>query len=89
MKGAVLHLKTAVIDDISSMVGSNNMDFLSFLHNTEANAVIFDTVFAQKMEAMFKEDLAESDELFLTQWHQRPWTKHIVERLAWIFKYWL
>ncbi len=89
MKGAVLHSKTAVVDGIWSMVGSSNMDSLSFLHNTEANAVILDTVFAQKMEAMFKEDLAESEELFSTQWHQRPWTNHIMERLAWIFKYWL
>jgi cardiolipin synthase A/B len=89
MKGAVLHSKTAVFDGVWAMVGSSNMDSLSFLHNTEANAVILDTAFAQKMEAMFKEDLAESDELFPAQWHQRPWTNHIIERLAWIFKYWL
>jgi cardiolipin synthase A/B len=89
MKGAVLHSKTAVIDGVWSMVGSSNIDLLSFLHNTEANAVILDTVFAQKMEAMFTEDLAKSDEIFPGQWDQRPWTNRMRETLAWIFKYWL
>jgi cardiolipin synthase A/B len=89
MKGAVLHSKTAVIDGVWSMVGSSNMDLLSFLHNTEANAVILDTDFARKMEAMFKEDLAVSDEIFPAQWDQRPWTNRIKETLARLFKYWL
>jgi cardiolipin synthase A/B len=89
MKGAVLHSKTVVIDGVWSMVGSSNMDLLSFLHNTEANAVILDTDFARKMEAMFKEDLAVSDEIFPAQWAQRPWTNRIKETLARLFKYWL
>jgi cardiolipin synthase A/B len=89
MKGAVLHSKTAVIDGVWSMVGSSNMDSLSFRHNTEANAVILDTDFAKKMEAMFIEDLAESEEIFSAQWDQRPWTNRIKETLARIFEYWL
>ena len=89
MKGAVLHSKTAVIDSVWSMVGSSNMDSLSFLHNTEANAVILDTVFAKKMEAMFIEDLAISEEIFPAQWDQRPWKNRIKETLARLFEYWL
>ncbi|MGM0395300.1 MAG: cardiolipin synthase [Thermodesulfobacteriota bacterium] len=89
MKSAVLHSKTAVIDSVWSMVGSSNLDSLSFLHNTEANAVILDTDFAKKMEAMFMEDLAISEEIFPAQWDQRPWKNRIKETLARFFKYWL
>jgi len=89
MKGAVLHSKTAVIDSVWSMVGSSNMDSLSFRHNTEANAVILDTDFAKKMGAMFIEDLTISEEIFPAKWDQRPWTNRIKETLARLFEYWL
>jgi cardiolipin synthase A/B len=89
MKGAVLHSKTAVIDSVWSMVGSSNLDSLSFRHNTEANAVILDIDFAKKMEAMFIEDLAISEEIFPAQWAQRPWKNRIKETLARLFEYWL
>jgi cardiolipin synthase A/B len=36
----ILLAKTAVIDGIWSTVGSSNWDYLSFVHNDEANAVI-------------------------------------------------
>lgn len=89
MKGAVLHSKTIVIDKVWSMVGSSNMDPLSFLHITEANAVILSTDFAKKMEDMFKEDLSKSKEIFLKQWQQRPWKNRFLEKIARIFDYWL
>ncbi|MFN2359194.1 MAG: phospholipase D-like domain-containing protein [Desulfotignum sp.] len=79
----------SVIDGVWSMVGSSNMDSLSFRHNTETNAVMLDTVFAKKMEAMFIEDLAISDEIFPAQWDQRSWTNRIKETLARLFEYWL
>ncbi|HKK00378.1 MAG TPA: phospholipase D-like domain-containing protein [Desulfotignum sp.] len=89
MKGAVLHSKTIVIDRVWSMVGSSNMDPLSFLHTTEANAVILSTDFAEKMEAMFQADLSKSEEIFLRQWQQRPWRIRFMEKIARIFDYWL
>jgi len=36
----LLHAKTAVIDGVWSCVGSTNLDWRSFLHNDELNAVI-------------------------------------------------
>ena len=37
---ALLHAKTAVIDGVWATVGSTNLDWRSFLHNQELNAVI-------------------------------------------------
>ena len=39
-RDAMLHAKTAVVDGIWSTVGSSNLDYRSFLHNDEVNAVI-------------------------------------------------
>src|SRR5690606_34030557 len=36
----VLHAKTAVVDGVWSTVGSSNLDYRSFIHNHEVNAVI-------------------------------------------------
>jgi cardiolipin synthase A/B len=89
MKDTVLHAKTIVIDGVWSMVGSSNMDPLSFLHLTEVNAVILSTDFAKKMEDMFKEDLSKSEEIFLKKWKQRPYYIRFMEKIARIFDYWL
>jgi cardiolipin synthase len=88
-RGSVMHAKTACIDDVWSTVGSTNLDWRSFLHNDEINAVILGRKFAAQMEAMFAADLAESDEITLEQWKRRPWTLRVRERIARIGAYWL
>ena len=44
-RDALLHVKTAVIDGVWSTVGSTNLDWRSFLHNHEVNAVVLGTEF--------------------------------------------
>jgi len=48
------------------------MDFWSFLHNDEVNAVILSPEFAVEMEQMFAKDLEESDEVTREEWKKRP-----------------
>lgn len=86
---AVLHSKTAVIDGVWTTVGSSNLDHRSFLHDAEVNAVIVDAAFSSRMEEMFAEDLAHSDEILLEDWEKRPFTNRIKEWIAQRFKYWL
>ena len=76
-KRRLLHAKTAVIDGVWSTVGSTNLDWRSLLHNDELNAVILGTEFAAQMNAIFEKDLANSGEITLADWHNRP----IQERL--------
>ena len=42
-RDALLHAKTAVIDGVWSTIGSTNLDWRSFLHNQEVNAVVLGT----------------------------------------------
>jgi cardiolipin synthase len=86
---AVLHAKTAVIDQVWSTVGSTNIDTRSFLHNREVNVVVIDTEFAVSMENAFKEDLRLSTQVTLETWQQRPQINKLKEWLARRFEYWL
>jgi cardiolipin synthase A/B len=88
-RGAVMHAKTACIDGVWSTVGSTNMDWRSFLHNDEINAVIVGRGFAAQMETMFADDIAESNAISLEQWKHRSWLSRLKERAARIGAYWL
>jgi cardiolipin synthase len=70
-RDALLHAKTAVIDGVWSTIGSTNLDWRSFLHNDEVNAVILGQDFGAQMQAMFEKDLASSNPIVLEQWEQR------------------
>jgi cardiolipin synthase len=88
-RDVLLHAKTAVVDGVWSTVGSTNMDFWSFSSNDEVNAVILNKEFAAEMEKMFAGDLAESDEIRLEEWKERPLLPRIKEWFAHRFKRWL
>jgi cardiolipin synthase len=88
-RDAVLHAKTAVIDGVWSTVGSTNMDNWSFLSDDEVNAVILDRQFAEEMEALFKNDLRDSDQILLSEWRKRPFLNKLNEWFTHLFAYWL
>ena len=88
-RGAMMHAKTACIDGVWSTIGSTNLDWRSFLHNDEINAVILGRGFAAQMETMFAADLTESDEIALDQWQHRSLMLRLKERMARIGEYWL
>ena len=86
---AILHAKTAVIDRIWSTVGTTNLDFWSFLHNDEVNAVILGRGFATKLEAAFQADLRESTQIHSDEWKARPFTDRVKEWFTRLFGRWL
>ena len=88
-RGAVMHSKTASLDGVWSTIGSTNLDWRSFLHNDELNAVILGRDFSRQMEAMFANDLVESDEINLDQWEHRSLLLRIQEWAAQLAEYWL
>jgi cardiolipin synthase len=88
-RGAVMHAKTACIDGVWSTIGSTNLDWRSFLHNDEINAVVVGRGFAKQMEVMFTDDITESNAIELKQWKHRSWFSRIKERTARIGAYWL
>ena len=86
---AVLHAKTAVVDQVWATVGSTNIDTRSFLHNKEINVVVFGPEFGLAMENTFLEDLRYSVEMTKDEWKQRPFGDKIKEWFARRFEYWL
>ncbi len=88
-RDALLHAKTAVIDGVWSTIGSTNLDWRSFLHNDEVNAVILGHGFATQMEAMFAADEAASTVITLDRWEKRSIGERVKERFARLWAYWL
>ena len=86
---ALLHAKTALIDGVWSTVGSTNLDWRSFLHNQELNAVILGAEFGQRMHQAFENDLAESQQITLEQWEQRSLDLRVKEMFGRLWQYWL
>jgi cardiolipin synthase len=88
-RGVILHAKTALIDGVWATVGSTNLDWRSFLHNHELNAVVLGAGFGAQVQAMFDRDLAASDAVTLAEWERRPVTLHLKEWFARLWAYWL
>jgi cardiolipin synthase len=88
-RGVILHSKTALIDGVWTTVGSTNLDWRSFLHNHELNAVVLGREFGQQVQAMFDKDLAESEAITLDRWRERPLGMRVKEVLARMWEYWL
>jgi cardiolipin synthase A/B len=68
--GTMLHAKTAVADGRWARVGSTNLNLASWATNWELDVVVEDTGFAEAMEAMYLEDLANATEI-VPGWQSR------------------
>jgi cardiolipin synthase A/B len=88
-RGSVLHAKTATVDGVWSTIGSTNLDWRSFLHNDELNAVVLGHEFAQQLEAMFADDQRQSDAIDLRRWQRRSPLLRLKEWTARLAEYWL
>lgn len=88
-RDALLHAKTAVIDGVWSTIGSTNLDWRSFLHNDELNAVILGADFGAQMEALFEKDLAVSERVTAEEWRRRSLWTRLKEYGARLWAYWL
>jgi cardiolipin synthase len=88
-RGVILHSKVALVDGVWATVGSTNLDWRSFLHNHELNAVVLGAEFGSQVQAMFDRDLAASDAITLEAWQRRPIDTRVKELFARIWEYWL
>jgi cardiolipin synthase len=83
----IMHAKTMVVDGYWSTVGSSNLDYLSFLHNHEVNAVILGAEFASELEDVFLADLENSVEIVAEEWRQRSLWQRAKELGSYLIRY--
>jgi cardiolipin synthase A/B len=88
-QGALLHSKTTLIDGVWCAVGSTNLDWRSFLHNDEIDAIVLSASFGDQMRAAFRNDLAQSEQLTLDKWNNRGLWLRVQEMSAGMWEYWL
>ena len=88
-QGALLHSKTTLIDGVWCAVGSTNLDWRSFLHNDEIDAIVLSPAFGDQMRAAFQADLAQSQPVTLEQWNHRGFKARMQEWTARMWEYWL
>ena len=89
LRGALLHAKTAVIDEVWSTVGSTNLDWRSFVHNDELNTIVLGEEFGRAMEGMFEADLRDATRIERARWKERSIGDQIKERAGRLLEYWL
>jgi cardiolipin synthase len=68
---ALLHSKTLVIDGVWASIGSANLDNRSFALNHELNLAFHDAGTAQRLDAIFQEDLRFAREVTYEAWKRR------------------
>jgi cardiolipin synthase A/B len=88
-KDALLHAKTACVDGVWSTIGSTNLDWRSFIHNEEANVVVFDDAFGAELNKLFERDVQRAVEITSDAWAERGIAPRLREWLARRFEYFL
>lgn len=81
-EGGFLHAKTMVVDEAIATVGTANVDTRSFKLNFESNALLYDSVTAQRLAEIFRSDLAQSREFTPAAYRRRPLYTRLMESLA-------
>ena len=81
----IIHAKIVILDGEIGVVGSTNFDIRSFNLDFEISAFIYDEKFAQRLERDFYQDLAESEEIVLEEFLNRPLSHRIKESSARLF----
>jgi cardiolipin synthase len=88
LPGAMLHAKTAIIDDAFTTVGSYNLDERSWRKNLEVNLAVEDRAFARHVRSWFERDLSAATRIDLATWRERSlarrgfeWAAYAMRRL--------
>jgi cardiolipin synthase len=79
--GPMLHCKTAVIDDFTT-IGSYNLDERSWRKNLEVNLAVEDARFADHVRQSFDQDIAHAVRMDLTTWEKRGPLRKSIEAVS-------
>jgi len=85
----VFHAKVAVLDDDLVMLGSANLDSVSFRHNLELSLMLRSRILAVALQEALDEDRAKSRLLTTLEWEALPAFHRVIQRFAYLFWRWL
>ena len=85
----MLHSKVMVVDDQWTVVGSCNLDARSLYINLEFLAVIHSRNLARVMNRVVRYEIARSKRVTLQGYRETSWWRRLVNRLAWLLRWWL
>jgi cardiolipin synthase len=80
------HVKSVLVDDIWSVIGTTNLDNRSFEHNDEVNIGIRDEAINERLTSDFLLDLTKSFEVTSDVWKRRPLWEKLIGTVAWILE---
>jgi cardiolipin synthase len=80
------HAKVLMVDDCWAIVGTTNVDNRSFEHNDEVNVAFRDRGVAARLREDFEVDLAQSREITLEAWRERPLLERALAPVSWILE---
>jgi len=83
---AMIHVKSLVVDELWSVVGSTNFDNRSFGLNDEVNLAACDATLARRLLEDFARDLAHSRAVSYQDWRRRPLTERSQELVGWLLE---
>ena len=83
---AMLHAKTAVIDDEFTTIGSYNLDERSIWKNLEVNLAVEDREFARYVRSWYERDLEVSTRIELRAWRRRSLARRGLEWAAYAMR---
>lgn len=88
-KGRFSHAKVMVVDDRISILGSTNMDYRSFMHNLEVDVISRRIDLSHRLKEIFMNELDRSREIHYHRWRKRGLWHRVLEKTAFLFRYWL
>jgi cardiolipin synthase len=80
------HVKTLIVDDLWTVIGTTNLDNRSFEHNDEMNVAIRDVAIASRVFQDVDRDLSRSREVTLDEWRRRPVWEKLIGTVAWVLE---
>ena len=84
----VIHSKTMLIDD-AVLVGSTNLNYRSFVHDLEVDALVSGTDTVRQMERKLEIDIEQCTEITLRRWRNYPLILKLLGWLPRMLRYWL
>jgi cardiolipin synthase len=78
-QGVILHAKTMVIDQSTSVIGSTNLDYRSIEYNCEISAIIRSAEFGKQVHDLFENDVNFAERIDPKAWRRRPWQDRLIQ----------